>query len=173
MGAALNVRIRTRAAASWHRMTMDHIDRHFSVSLQVNHPTIDPDAITAALGLAPQRLHRVGEQKITPKGTLLKGRYLTNVWWLPLDLKGVADLIPFLEDLVSRLEASGDFLSRLAESGGRTELFCGIFTESNWDEIIPHQLSGRLAAMKIDVRLDAYPNKTETAGATRPPPATH
>jgi Domain of unknown function (DUF4279) len=144
-------------------MTMSHIERYFKVTLHINHPTLDPDAITAALGLIPRKTHRAGEQKRTPKGELREGKYPLNHWSLRLDLKGISDLVPFLEDLLSQLETHHDFFSHLSASGGTTFLFCGIFTDSNWDESIPHQLSGRLATLKIDLRLDAYFGKQISA----------
>jgi Domain of unknown function (DUF4279) len=140
-------------------MTMLDIDRSFAVSLHLDHPTIDPAAMTAALGLTPDHQHRIGEQRRTPQGELLKGNYAENAWSLSLDLAGVIDLVPFLEDLLSRLELQRDFFASLTASGGRAELFCGIYLDSNWDESIPHQLSGRLAALRINLRLDAYPKE--------------
>jgi hypothetical protein len=35
---------------------------------------IDPSEITAALGLEAARTHRVGDRKMTPRGTLLEGK---------------------------------------------------------------------------------------------------
>jgi len=37
-------------------------------------------------------------------------------------------------------------------------LFCGVLAGGNWDEILPYELLGRLAALAVDLRLDVYPN---------------
>jgi hypothetical protein len=72
----------------------------------------------------------------------------------------VRDLIPFLERLLTKLEPHLGFFHQISEAGGGVELFCGIWMDTNWDEIVPFALSGRLSALKIDLRLDAYPYAT-------------
>ena len=135
---------------------MEHISRSFAVSLQVVHPEIEPDSITAALRLSPKIKHRNGDQKLRLDGTKMDGVYSRTYWSHSLDLCGVVDLVPFLEALLPRLEVHRDFFATISASGGNSELFCGIFLDTNWDEVIPHQLMSRLAALKIDLRLDAY-----------------
>ena len=61
------------------------------------------------------------------------------------------------EETVSALEGHRDFLRFIISSGGTIELFCGIMLSTNWDEVFPHTLSASLAALGIDLRLDAYP----------------
>jgi hypothetical protein len=138
-------------------MTMEHIKRSFSVSLQVRHPTIDPEVITTTFGMIPRFKHRVGDQKKRSDGVEMKGNYAETYWSHQLDMSGAPDLVPYLETLVAGLQRHLAFLEHISATGGNTELFCGIFTESNWDESIPHRLSGNLAQLKIDLRLDAYP----------------
>jgi len=41
------------------------------------------------------------------------------------------------------------------------ELFCGVFVDGNWDEIISHELMRDLYALRIDLRLDVYPKSRE------------
>src|SRR3954464_9827736 len=113
-------------------MTMDHIERRFAVSFHINHPDIDPQRVTDALGIEPQFFFRVGEQKRFPSGKTRAGTFENSGWYHRFDLKEVRDLFPFLEELLTRLELSGNFLPDLAGSGGSAELFCGIFVTSNW-----------------------------------------
>jgi len=53
------------------RQNLSESDRRFDVELFIVHPTIDPSDITIALGLEATRSSRVGDPRITPKGTLL------------------------------------------------------------------------------------------------------
>src|SRR6185312_5049318 len=52
----------------------------FTVSLRIRHPTIDPDTITAALGIQPQHCWRAGEPRCDPAGAELGGTYRDSYW---------------------------------------------------------------------------------------------
>jgi hypothetical protein len=134
---------------------MEHIDRSFAVSLQINHPNIDPSTITATLGLTPRRQHCAGDQRLR-----LDGAPVMAPPYPSFQLEAVRDLIPFLERTLSDLEKHRSFFHQISDAGGSTDLFCGIWITTNWDEEIPYQLSGRLAEFRINLRLDVYP-KTE------------
>ncbi len=128
---------------------MEHIKRSFKVSLHVLHPSIDPTAVTSALKLAPSQFKLAG-----PPG---KPPYDQAVWSHRFDCSAVQDLVPFLEETISALEGHRDFLHSITSTGGTIELFCGIMLSTNWDEVFPRTLSANLAALGIDLRLDAYP----------------
>ena|ERR1017187_8088509 len=131
-------------------MTMEHIERSFKVSLRILHPSIDPASITSVLQLAPSQIKLAGPPRKPP--------YDQAVWSHRFDCSTIRDLVPFLEETVSALDAQRDFLHSIVTSGGTVELFCGIMLSTNWDEVFPHTLSARLAALGIDLRLDAYPD---------------
>jgi hypothetical protein len=140
---------------------MEHIKRSFSVSLQLRHPKVDPGAITTSLVMAPRFQYRVGDQRRRPDGIKLEGLYPNTYWTHPFDLVDAVDLVPFLEGIIPRLETHRVFFNSFNASGGTVELFCRIVTDSNWDELIPHQLLSRLAALQIGLRLDAYFGRTD------------
>jgi len=146
---------------------MARVVRPFEVSLHVVHPDVDPESITAALGVAPKIQYRAGDRRRRLDGKLLDGVYSRSHWVHSMDLSGVTDLVSFLEELLRRLEIHGELFKRISASGGRTELFCGIYAESGWDEVIPHRLFAGLGELKVDLRLDGYPKAHEKAD--RPP----
>ena len=51
--------------------------RHYwySVALRIRHPDMDPQDVTAALGIEPKHAWRAGEARRTPVGTPLTGVY--------------------------------------------------------------------------------------------------
>jgi hypothetical protein len=129
-------------------MTMEHITRSFAVSLHVLHPSIDPNAVTRTLQLAPWRTKQAGPPRKPP---------YDQAWWSHLfERSDAPDLVPFLEQIVVSLQGHRDFLRTIVDTGGSIELFCGIEMSSNWDEVFPHTLSAGLAELGVDLRLDAY-----------------
>jgi hypothetical protein len=137
-------------------MTMEHISRSFSVSLSITHPSIDPAEITKTTGLTPKRMTREGMPRTTPAGDDKPGHYQFSCWSHSFATAD-ADLGPVLEHLVGQLQVHQAFFQRIVNEGGAVELFCGVFADGNWDEVLCHHLLGKLAALQIDLRLDVYP----------------
>jgi hypothetical protein len=142
-------------------MTMKHIARSFSISLSIRHPNIDPAEISSAVHLTPKGATRAGAPRTTPKGNPLEGTYDFSHWTHDFDVGKASELGIVLEQLIARLQAHELFFHRIVEDGGAVELFCGVFADGNWDEVISFSLMSQLAALKIDLRLDVYP-KAET-----------
>jgi hypothetical protein len=140
-------------------MTMEHIARSFSVSLAITHPDIDPAEITKTVGLMPERTTRARTPRTTPKGKELGGAYKFSCWSHKFDVGGASELGIVLHDLVERLQSHAPFFHRVVQGGGAVELFCGVLAAGNWDEILSHELLGKLAALQIDLRLDVYPKE--------------
>jgi hypothetical protein len=136
-------------------MTMEHVTRSFSVSLHILHPSIDPDAVTNTLQLVPWRIKQAGPPRKPP---------YDQAWWSHLfECSDVPDLVPFLERIVFSLQANRDFLRSIVDTGGSIDLFCGIEVSTNWDEVFPSALSATLGDLRIDLRLDVYPEIDEQA----------
>ena len=141
-------------------MTMEHIARSFAVSLHVRHPNIDPEVVTNVLGLIPDRSTLAGTlRQRAADGVPTGGTYERSWWYHRFDLLGARDLHPVLAEVVGRLEEHWLFFHRIVNEEGTVELFCGVDADGNWDEALPHALLGRLANLRIDLRLDVYPKK--------------
>jgi hypothetical protein len=135
-------------------------DCHYSVSLHVSHPDIDPELISRALALQPtHRATRMGEVKTTPKGTPREGRWEFSHWSHNFEIVQDGELAAFMWRLTEMLEPHGDFLRRIVDEGGAVECFVGIFTDTNCDQILPFDLLGKLAELRVDLRLDLYGSK--------------
>jgi len=139
-------------------------DFHYSVSLHVSHPDIDPALISQALALqATHRPTRKGEAKTTPKGTPREGHWEFSHWSHSFEIVQDGELVAFLRHLAERLEPHREFLQRIVEDGGAIECFVGIFTDTNCDQILPFDLLGKLAELRVDLRLDMYGSKLRQA----------
>src|SRR5947209_6983022 len=121
-------------------MTMEHIARSFSASLSIRHPNIDPDEISSAVHFTPKRMTRAGAPRTTPKGDPLKCTYEFSHWMYEFDVGKASELGIILERLIAQLQAHELFFHRVVEEGGAVELFCGVFADGNWDEVISHSL---------------------------------
>ena len=138
-------------------MTMEHIARSFKIALIVTHPNIDPAEISSAIGLIPVRRTRGGAPRTTPTGQPLAGEYQFSCWRHEFDVQPADELSRVLENLVDELQCHRPFFHRVVQQGGTVELFCGVFADGNWDEVLSHSLMRALAALHVDLRLDVYP----------------
>ncbi len=93
----------------------------------------------------------------------MAGKYEFSHWTHSFDFQRATELALVLEELVERLQGHEPFFHRVVQEGGVVELFCGVFAAGNWDEVLPHSLMGRLAALRIDLRLDVYPRNDDNA----------
>jgi hypothetical protein len=120
---------------------------------------MDLDAVSAALGIKPWVLWKVGEPRRTPKGTALDGVYETAFWTCRL-----VDGSSIEQDLPSALSAALDtvaparsLFATIAQTGGRVEFFIGwFFNDGNGGDVLDHSLLGKLAGMSIDLTFDVY-----------------
>lgn len=125
------------------------------------HPDIDPNEIGGVIRLIPSRATRAGNPRATPNGTLLRGVYDFSCWTHQFDLEGESELGTALQSLVAQLQKHRQFFHRIVDDGGTVELFCGVFAGGNWDEVLPHPLLGQLSDLRVDLRLDVYPDHHE------------
>src|SRR5215813_7642022 len=94
--------------------------RRFKVELFIVHPTMDPAAIAAALGLDGHIVHPVGARRMTRKGTLLPGTYQDTRWRHSVRYE-IRDqwFANAVAELVDPLEPHRTFLRDLRSTGGR------------------------------------------------------
>ncbi len=139
-------------------------DFHYSVSLHISHPDIAPELITQELGLQPTRRPTCkGEAKTTPNGTPREGYWEFSHWWHRFEIIQDGEWVVFPERLVGTLEPHRAFLRRIVGEEDTVECFVGLFTDTNCDQILPFGLMGKLADLRMDLRLDLYGSKLKQA----------
>lgn len=104
-------------------------DYRYEAALHISHPTIDVEAISAAMPFAPRRVCRAGDQRRNLDGTLCDGYYDKACWSTDLHCPGGFDVSEFLEHLVAQLSASEEFLFNLSKTGGESEIFIGLYAD--------------------------------------------
>jgi hypothetical protein len=135
----------------------------YSVSLRVVHPTINPDSITNKLGLQPSRKWMAGEVRSTTKGNKLEGINKETYW--TTRLHGGKSLFSrrmvledFLSEQIARLKKEEKYFRHIRKTGGRMELFVGLFCDKNIGAEIPYSLLAAMGNLGIDLSLDIYPD---------------
>lgn len=131
------------------------------VSLRVRHPTLAPAAVTAALGLTPSTSWAAGEvtERVVRPAT----------YWTAVVAERAADLPVVLAAVVESLRPRAEFLAEVTRTGGRCELFAGVFLDRSGGDTLPAALLLALGELRLDLSLDVYcPGVTTDAGAHRP-----
>jgi hypothetical protein len=136
---------------------------YYRTSLRVWHPSIEPALISKATSLEPSRSWRVGEQRVTPKGKPLEGTYPESYWYADLSGEGPesADqqcLEDSLWEYLGRLEKAAEFLKNVRETGGRCEIFVGLYGRWNYGFEFSPSLLSSFHRLGLALSLDVYPN---------------
>ena len=129
----------------------------YKIHVRLQHPDMDPDLISSAMGEEPFRKWWAGHQRMAPKGQLLDGVY-KHTYWCDQGLQGEGhDLAETLESELEKLESNKGFLAEFCSTGGEIMLVIAWFTgEMNTGEVFDWELLKRLAALQITLGFDVY-----------------
>ena len=131
--------------------------KRFDVELLIVHPTLDPAEISNALGLDANFSHRVGDQRKTPKGTLLSGTYQDTRWRYSrrheTPDQWFADKIA---ELIDRMEPHKAFLRELRSTGGKTSLILQFLGDGYFGDKIPQAILARLIDLELDFSIECF-----------------
>ena len=125
--------------------------RRFDIELFIVHPTIDPSEITIALGLEPKVALRVGDRRVTPKGTLLEGSCPDTRW--RYSARYTADKV---ESLVAHLLPHRAFLSRLLQTGGNLTLIVQFLGDGYFGDTIPKSTLTKIADLGLSLGIECF-----------------
>jgi hypothetical protein len=131
--------------------------KRFDVELFIVHPTLTPAEINIALGLTAKLAHCVGEQRKTPKGTLLPGTYRETRWrhsrrcetrdqWF-------ADK---LAELIDRIEPHKPFFKNLRATGGKASVIVQFLGDGYFGDEIPLDILIRLIGLELDLDIECF-----------------
>ena len=145
----------------------------FTVSLRIRHPTIDPETISATLGVQPQHTWRAGEPRCDSTGAELGGAHHDSYWMgrlmdepqLSSDSVSVERVI--LKTL-SQLRRAQSFLEQLNAEGGVAELLVSLYARDDFRLELPSDSLILLGRMRLAVALDVHPHSPLAASVSRP-----
>src|SRR5215813_7460981 len=122
----------------------------FYLDLFIIHPSIDPREITAALGLEPSNVHRVGDRRATPKGRLLGGTYPDTRWRHSVRHENADRLFAGkIDEFLDRLVPYRGFLHQLWETGGQATLIV-YFIDGYFADSVSHKTLSKMVNLHMD-----------------------
>ena len=127
------------------------------VSLRIWHPKLTAEEISDELQLEPCLTQTVGQKMKTPKGDLLEN-ICSETFWLHKFIASspILNLEDFLNEITNLLSYKSNFLNLVTSTGGRSELFCGIFLNTNMGVDLDNQLMKKITDLSLSVGLDIY-----------------
>ena len=144
----------------------------FTVSLRIRHPTIDPDKISAALGIEPQHTWRAGEPRCDAAGAELGGGHHDSYWMgrlmdEPQLSSGGASVERVILKTLSQLRRAQSFLAQLNAEGGVAELLVSLYAREDFRLELPSEPLTLLGRMHLSVALDVHPHSPQKASMSR------
>ena len=131
--------------------------RRFDVELFIVHPSLDPVDINRALGMDGHFSHRMGDQRKTPKGTLLSGVYADTRWRHRIR-RSVAEqwFASEVVDFVARLEPHRKFLANVRATGGSASVIIQFLGDGYLADSIPMDTLAKLAELGLDLGIECF-----------------
>ena len=129
----------------------------YEVSLQIWHPSADPDFIVHQIGREADSCHARGNQPRTPKGQLLEGTYPDNYCLFRLGEREDGELATFLEAAVAELTRLKPVFDDLRATGGRIVMGILWWTGPR-GEVLPVDLLASIANLGIDLGITPVAN---------------
>jgi hypothetical protein len=133
------------------------ISKRFDVELFIVHPSLDPAGITQALGMEGHFSNRVGDQRKTPKGTLLSGVY-PDTRWRHCIRRAVTEHLFALEvvEFVSKLESHKEFFANVRATGGSASVIIQFLGDGYLADQIPSATLAKLAELGLDLGIECF-----------------
>ena len=135
----------------------------FTISLCVRHPSIDPSAITEALGITPQHTWQAGQPRRGERGEVLDGDYRESYWMgrlmqAPELSSGESSVESVVLATLALLRRSEQFLERLRIEGGIAVLHVSLYARENFRLDFPAESLALLGRFGLAIALEIYPN---------------
>jgi hypothetical protein len=131
--------------------------RRFDVELFIIHPLLDPADISRALGMEGHFSRRVGDQRKTPKGTLLPGVYPDTRWRHSIrrtvtEQWFASEVVAF----VGRLEPHKEFLANVRATGGSATVIIQFLGDGYLADDIPLTTLAKLGELGLSLGIECF-----------------
>ncbi len=131
--------------------------QRFDIDLLISHPTLPPEAITAAMRWRPHITHAAGAPRRATNGATIPGRYPDTRWryeWTYVTREQwFADA---LAAAALALEKRATFLRRLLDSGGKVHLSVQFLGDGYFGDAIDPDTLGRLARLGVNLGIEVF-----------------
>lgn len=121
-----------------------------TASFRIFSSEIDPEEITEALGVQPDRVHHIGEY---PGNNATRPPYEDNMWIVKSKLSEEESLEHHLSALLSLLEPRQEYLRKVSSSVS-IDFFCGLFSKNGF--LLSANILKQIGKLGADLVLDIY-----------------
>lgn len=128
----------------------------FSVALRVMHPTYRPEVIESALGMRPDVANCVGSARTTPAGHPLEGEYKETYCAFTLQSKREGYFVDEVRALLPKIGLHANFFSDVKSSGGKSELYIGVFVEESAGFTLSAEDMATLGKIGLELSVEYY-----------------
>ncbi len=129
---------------------------YFTISLRISHPTYTSESIIEAIGLRARFANSVGRPRVTPTGAPLEGTYVETYCSFRLKEKVDGYFVDGIHDLMPTLEGFRTYLREIRDTGGRSELFIGVFVERTSGFVLEMKDMSKLVDTSLDLYVEYY-----------------
>jgi Domain of unknown function (DUF4279) len=131
--------------------------KRFDVELWIVHPTMDPARIDEELSIEASVVHCVGDQRKTPKGTLLTGTYGDTRWRHSRRFEtSDQHFVDGVMALVADIEEHKAFFHELRSTGGRACVIVQFLGDGYFGDEMPRDLLKRIVDLELDFGIECY-----------------
>ncbi|MHA6903609.1 hypothetical protein ACEQ38_23580 [Ralstonia syzygii subsp. celebesensis] len=128
----------------------------YAVSLRFFSKTVDLGDVCSQLKLSPKWLNKMGEPRVSPKGTPLGGVYDCSYCSVGLEPHEAEELHETLERVAVGLMQYKNVFQAIRRDGGRAEFFIGWYSTGNTGDTFDSELLKKLGELEIDLAFDVY-----------------
>lgn len=119
------------------------------------------------MGFEPDVSWKKGENRRAPTDSPLSGQYLYNYWCSRIPAKEGSGLNEFLQSVAKTLSPNEDFLTRISDEGGTSEIYLGIDASNNAGDEIDRRTLHDLSRLRIKLSVEVFAtpqNRSEIVG---------
>lgn len=128
-----------------------------AVSIRFWHPCMDLNFLGELLRLPCFRRWTAGDDRVTPKGDPLPGKYKESYWVSRLDFSERLRFVKELTKLVTLVSSTQDALVQFQESGGRIGIYLSLPGKSNIGDDIDPSLLSLMGKLGITFMIEVMP----------------
>jgi uncharacterized protein DUF4279 len=128
----------------------------YKLWLRIKHPSRDLSAFCMDLGLVPAIVWNVGDQRRTPKGTMLPGQRQSSYCSIHFDDAEQSSLLEKMNSVLSMLKPHRSSIVEIDLSGGKVSFSIGWFSTDDSGQTVDWRILSAIADLRISLDTSVY-----------------
>ena len=127
-----------------------------TLSLHLHHPTRNLSPVCAVLGVKPQHIWKMGDERQTPRGTKIGGTRDSSYCSVELADRSREPLSEKIEAALALLKPHRALLQELASTAGRITFYIGWFCDEHTGDGLSWHILKEMSDLRIGLELNIY-----------------